>query len=69
MKYIVKKIEFVSFCIEMYAKHFVISGSVVANQFDEAGVLDYLLENYEVLHTQGWQFILPLINDYIDKQK
>ncbi|MDR1491313.1 MAG: DUF3791 domain-containing protein [Planctomycetaceae bacterium] len=61
--------EFVSFCIEMYANQYSVSGADVARKFDEAGVLDYLLDNYEALHTQGWRFILPLINDYMNNQK
>ncbi|MDR2762134.1 MAG: DUF3791 domain-containing protein [Planctomycetaceae bacterium] len=60
-----KKIEFLSFCIEMYANRSAISGVVVARQFDEFGILDFLLENYETLHTQGWQYTLPIINDII----
>ncbi|MDR2172500.1 MAG: DUF3791 domain-containing protein [Planctomycetaceae bacterium] len=64
-----KALEFVSFCIEMYAGKYEISGSLVARQFEDYGVLDYLFENYDALHTQGWGYILPLIDDYIGSQK
>jgi hypothetical protein len=60
--------EFVSFCIEMYAQKNVVSGSEVMDTFVKTGVLDYLFANYELLHTQGWPYILALINEYIEKQ-
>jgi hypothetical protein len=52
----------------MYAGEYAVSGVDVAREFGNAGVWDYLLENYEVLYTQGWRFILPLINDYMNNQ-
>ncbi len=65
-----KEIEFVSFCIEMYAKKYSISGSVVAELFEKSNILDYLLKNYEELHTQGENYIIPLIEDFLaEKQK
>jgi hypothetical protein len=65
----VKVIEFVSFCIEMYADKYSVSGADVAAKFDKTGVLDYLFANYDALHTQGWKYILPIIDDYIANQK
>jgi hypothetical protein len=64
-----KAIEFVSFCIEMYADKYSVSGVDVAVKFDKTGVLDYLFANYNALHTQGWNYILPIIDDYIANQK
>jgi len=65
----IKHIEFISFCIEMYADQHHSSGQDVIARFDAFGVLDYLAENYEVLHTQGFGYILPLVDDYIAKQE
>jgi hypothetical protein len=60
---------FVSFCIEMYAQQNRISGVDVIRLFENTGVLDYLFDNYEALHTQGWGYILPLITDYMAEQR
>ena len=32
------------------------------------GVLDYLEENYEVLHTQSRQWLMEEIDDFIEKR-
>jgi hypothetical protein len=54
-------VAFVSFCVEMYAKEFQLSGTKVIHAFEKTGTLDYLFKNYEALHTQGWRYILSLI--------
>jgi hypothetical protein len=53
----------------MYADQYDVSGTDVVRKFESAGVLDYLFDNYEVLHTQGWGYLLPLIDDYMNNQK
>jgi hypothetical protein len=58
-------VAFVSFCIEMYAKEFRLSGREVIQAFEDSGALDYLFKNFEALHTQGWGYILPLITGYL----
>lgn len=40
-------------------------GSAVAKLFAEKGVDRYLLDNYEVLHTQSHQWLVQEIDDYI----
>ena len=62
-----KIVEFVSFCIEMYAKEYDISGSEAAVLLEKKGLLDYLFENYEILHTQGREYIIPLLNDFVQE--
>lgn len=37
----------------------------VSKLFDKSGVLSYLDENAEVLHTQGRNFILGEIDEYL----
>lgn len=56
---------FLSFCIEQYktAKH--ISGYEAARRLSNYGVLEYLEDNYEVLHTQSRQWILEDIDEFI----
>ena len=46
------KIEFVSFCIEQYKKANKQNGAEAEQLFLQRGVIDFLLEHYEVLHTQ-----------------
>ena len=45
-EYKAKVLEFVLFCVEMYAQRGGVSGSVVMKRFDESGVLDFLRNNY-----------------------
>ncbi|MDR1899531.1 MAG: DUF3791 domain-containing protein [Treponema sp.] len=59
---------FVSFCVEMYARQNRLSGADVMRQFENSGVVDYLFDNYEALHTQGWGYILPLIKTRMTEQ-
>ena len=56
---------FLSFCIEQYKNHKGISGMEAMNTLEHYGVLDYLTEHYEVLHTQSHQWILQDIDEYI----
>jgi hypothetical protein len=60
---------FVSFCIEMSARENRLSGADVLRQFEDAGVLDYLFDNYEALHTQGWGYIRALIHAIMVREK
>ncbi|MDR1786059.1 MAG: DUF3791 domain-containing protein [Spirochaetaceae bacterium] len=60
------KAAFTAFCIETYAREHNISGAGAAEKFEKTGVLDYLFSNYDVLHTQGPRFILPLIDEYME---
>jgi hypothetical protein len=46
----------------MYAQQNRLSGADMMRQFEDSGILDYLFDNYEALHTQGWGYILAMIN-------
>ncbi len=59
------KAYFLSFCIEQYKNAKGLSGKEAAEYLAKYGVLDYLCDNFEVLHTQGWQWLLADIEDYI----
>ena len=59
------RIEFVSICIEQYKKANELSGAEAEQMFLQRGVIDFLLEHYEVLHTQGEQAILSEIDEYL----
>ena len=64
-----KILEFIAYCIEMYAAKHNCSGKVIIERFDQYGVLEYLADNYEALHTQGLGYTLSLVDEYIAKQE
>ena len=45
------------------------SGEEIATLFEQYGVLPYLEDNFEVLHTQGHRWLMEEIDELIDKQK
>ena len=51
------KLEFVAFCIEQYKMATKQTGCEAEQLFRQRGVIDFLIDNYEVLHTQSAQFI------------
>lgn len=57
---------FLSFCIEQYKNAKGLDGLDVMKIFVDYGVLDYLNENFDVLHTQSYQWILEDIDEFID---
>lgn len=60
---------FLSFCIEQYGKKSHLSGDEVVALFDRYEVLPYLEENFEVLHTQGYQWLMGEIDELIKNRK
>lgn len=57
---------FVSFCIEQYKNAKGLTGEQAMLALDQYGVLEYLKEHFEVLHTQSHQWILEDIDEYIN---
>ena len=41
------------------------TGDAVMKLFDRTGVTQYLINGYDVLHTQGEQWLMDDINDYL----
>ncbi len=60
---------FLSFCIEQYKEAKGMTGEEAMRTLYKYGVLDYLNNAYEVLHTQGRQWILAEIDEFIESQK
>lgn len=60
---------FLSFCIEQFkeAKH--LSGAEAMQVLNKYGVIDYLEENYEPLHSQSRQWLLEDIDEFIKIRK
>ena len=60
------KLEFVAFCIEQYKMATKQTGSEVEQMFSQQGVIKFLIDHYEVLHTQSAQFIQEEIVEYLN---
>ena len=60
---------FVAFCIEEYGATKKMSGEQVLDLFSKYGLVDYLSEFYEVLHTQGRQWLIEEIDEFIEIRK
>lgn len=60
---------FVSFCIEQYKSTKHITGNQAFEELNRYDVLNYLAENYEVLHTQSHRWILEDIDEFINIRK
>ena len=60
---------FVSFCIEQYAKAKNMSTEDVVNLFEQYGVTEHLCELYDMLHTQGHNWLIEEIDEMINNRK
>ena len=63
------RLEFVAFCIEQYKHKTHQNGLDIQRLFEECGVISFLVEHYEILHTQSRQWILEDIDEYINTRK
>ena len=63
------KLEFVAFCIEQYKIATKQTGCEVEQLFRQRGVIDFLIDNYEVLHTQGEPAIMNEIEGYLKQHQ
>ncbi len=60
---------FVAFCIEEYGAAKGMAGDQVLGLFSQYGVIDYLSNCFEPLHTQGRQWLIAEIDEYISINK
>ena len=65
-----KKLDFAVFCIENVAEHLNLNGSEVYLLLTEKSkILDeYIVEHYDALHTQGKDYIVNDIVEYMEKE-
>ncbi len=61
--------QFQVFCLESYRISKRISGIAALNEFNRTHVFEYLTAGYEVLHTQGKNYLVADINDFIERRK
>ena len=60
---------FVSFCIEQYAKAKGIATDEAANLLEQYGITEHFCKFYDVLHTQGGQWLVEEIDEMINRRK
>lgn len=60
---------FVSFCIEQYAKAKNMSTEDVVDLFEQYGISEHFCEFYDVLHTQGGQWLIEEIDEMINRRR
>lgn len=60
---------FISFCIEQYKNAKGMDGEETMLLFDKYGVLQYLYDFFDVLHTQSHHWLLADIDEYINARK
>lgn len=60
---------FVAFCIEEYGAEKGMTGEQVFDLFQRYGVVDYLCKCFEPLHTQGKQWLMEEIDEFMDIRK
>ena len=61
--------EFYTYCLENYAIWKQISGMRAWVLFKELGVDKYVIDNYDLLHTQGMEYVLDDIQRFINRRK
>ena len=61
--------EFVSFCIEQYAKAKNMAIEDAVNLFEQYGITEHFCEFYEVLHTHGHNWLIEEIDEMINERK
>ena len=57
--------EFIVFCIKVYKADKNLSGKDVYELFKNKGVLEYLEDGYDILHTQGKDWIINDIDELL----
>lgn len=60
---------FVAFCIEEYGAAKGMTGEQVLDLFSQYDVTDYLSKCFEPLHTQGRQWLIEEIDEFIGIRK
>lgn len=60
---------FLSFCIEQYAKAKNLTTEEVVDMFERYGISEHFYEFYDVLHTQGGQWLVEEIDNMINERR
>lgn len=60
---------FLSYCIENFKEYKKINTEETLLLFNRYGVMDYLEDVFDMLHTQGKEYIMREIDEYINNRK
>ena len=60
---------FVSWCIEEYKSVAGLGGAATMELLDKYGILQYLADNFDVLHTQSRQWLMEEIAEMLETRK
>lgn len=63
-----KRAQFVSFCIEQYAKAKNMKTQEVVNLFEQYGITEHFCEFCDVLHTHGHHWLIEEIDEMINNR-
>ena len=61
--------EFYTYCLENYAIRKQMSGMSAWVIFKESSADEYVIDNYDLLHTQGLEYVLDDIQRFINRRK
>ena len=61
--------EFYTYCLENFAAREKISGMRAWVVFKESGADEYLIDNYDLLHTQGMDYNLDDVQRFINRRR
>lgn len=61
----IKIVKYIVFIIEEYKKRQKLSGSRVTNYFQDNNIYNFIINNYEALHTQSTENVLLDINEFV----
>lgn len=62
------KTYFLAFCIEQYKAIKGMDGADVAQLFFDKGVASFLIDNFDVLHTQSRQWLMEEIDEFLERR-
>ncbi|MCL2232311.1 MAG: DUF3791 domain-containing protein [Treponema sp.] len=61
--------KFIVYCVEIYKTAYKLSGKQVMQLFTQYGILDYLVDCYDALHTTGPEYIIEDIAGLIEERR
>jgi len=60
--------KFIVYCVEIYKTTYKLSGKEVTQLFTQHGILEYLADCYDALHTTGPEYIVGDIAGLIEER-
>lgn len=64
-----EEFEFYTYCMEKYSLEKGLSGLQVFALFKRYGIDDFLIDHYDLLHTQGTGYVIDEIQRFIERRK